>query len=303
MKNRLKSTESVTRHSIKRAILSSTIALLSFTSATIFAADYTKTEKELRIMSKIFETSLSDANLSSKNQVFSRGGTESLYLAKQGMVFTFNFGNGHFGNASDWQAFGEGIGQLVGTIASEVGEAFADMDRPVPVAPTSPTSDVNWEKNMEAYEAYQEAMEELREQQREQRQEVRELQRNIRDIERQSRRDEGDTSELKKTKQKLEEKMSQLSKKLEVYEKSRKEYNEKRLEKIQLNNKKKSDLIISTLCDYGATLRSLSSREHVTVIFENYENNKDQVYVFDAKAVRSCDSSSNLLSSAISYKL
>jgi hypothetical protein len=297
----VKETRAGTR--LKRCLVACAATCLTISSATAFSADYSKTEKELRIMTKIFETSISDAKLTGSNPVFSRGGAESMYLAKQGMVFTFGFNSGHFGNANDWQALGEGIGQLVGTIASEVGEAFAEMDRAAPVAPVAPVPSVDWEHNMDAYEAYQEAMEELREQQREKRHEVRELQRNIRDIERQRRRDEGNSGDLEKTKQKLEEKMAELSKKMEVYEKSMNEYREKRLEKVRINNQQKSDLIITTLCDYGATLRSLSSKEYVTVIFKNYENNKDQIYVFNSKNVKSCDSAKNLMAQSINYQL
>jgi len=69
----------------------------------------------------------------------SRSGiTQSTYLAKQGMVFTFSFSNSDFGSSEDWQSFGEGVGRLVGTIASEVSEAFADIESDISESPRAP---------------------------------------------------------------------------------------------------------------------------------------------------------------------
>ena len=87
------------------------------------------------------------------------------------------------------------------------------------------------------------------------------------------------------------------------YKKSMLEYRKKRDQKNTQNAKTKSDTIVSTLCDYGATLRSLKNDEHITLIFENYTDNKDQVYVFDYDEVRSCDSGEKLLKTAVSYQL
>ncbi len=282
------------------------IAISSFSS---FAADYSRVEKELRIMTKIFEASTSEEKGNSHRTLFPSGfgKMESTYLAKQGMVFSFKFNNSRFGDAGDWQVFGEGIGHLVGSISREIGHAFADIDAPnPPTAPESPSADIGewsdaWEDNMEAYGNYREAMDLLSDENREHREEIRSLQREIRDIERQARR--ADSDELKNNKIKLENKVAKLSEKMKMYEKSMQEYREKRQEKYRANNKKKSDAILATLCDYGATLRSLKNGEHITLVFENYENNKDQIHVFDYSDVRDCSSKEKLLKEAISYQL
>jgi len=295
---------------LKRPLIACLSGVLAVTSLSGIAADYSKAEKELKIMSTIFETALSEEKVSNKSNPFSgrSNSTDPTYLAKQGMVFRFNFASNQFVTANDWQAFGEGIGNLVGSIASEVTEALSDIDLTEPRAPRpprapAPFSGSEWEANLEAYEEYQNAMEALRDQQRDKRQEVRDLQRSIRDIERQARREEKDSKILEKTKKQLEEKMKVLSEKMESYEKSMKEYRDKKIEATKQNNKKKSDLIISTLCDYGTTLRSLKSDEYVTLIFNNFEDNKDQVYVFNYKDVKSCSDSNKLVKKSISYQL
>ncbi len=281
---------------------SGVIAIASFSG---IAADYSKAEKELKIMSTIFETALSEGKTSNRHSPFfgRSNSSDPTYLAKQGMVFRFNFSSNQFVTANDWQAFGEGIGQLVGTIASEVTEALSDFDHPAPPVPVTPFGDSDWDVNVEAYEEYQEVMNNLRDEQRDQRREVRDLQRSIRGIEKQARREEQDSKLLEKTKKKLEEKMKVLSKKMESYEKSMKEYRDKKSESRKKDNKKKSNLIISTLCDYGTTLRSLKNDEYVTLIFNNFENDKDQVYVFNYKDVKSCSDSKKLVKRSISYQL
>lgn len=288
---------------VKSALMLGVASVLSLSSMGAVAADFSRAEKELKIMSKIFDTSLTEVKQSNHRRGYTRSRkTEAVYLAKQGMVFTFSFSQSGF-SGEDWQAFGEGIGQLVGTISAEIAQSFADVDFVAPIAPREPFADGDWQENMEAYEAYREAMEDLREEQRDKREEVRDIQRSIREIERQARREEVDAKELEQTKKKLNNKMQVLSKKLKQYELIRKKYEEKRREKYKINNQKKAGLITSTLCDYGATLRSLKSNEHITLIFENYANGKDQIHVFGYDDVKNCSNKDKLLKKAISYQL
>ncbi len=288
--------------------ISAIASCLALTSQIAIAADYSRAEKELRIMSKIFDTSISESKVQNNRHRFpsSTRTTDSTYLAKQGMVFTFEFNQSSFGGASNWQAFGEGIGHLVGSITSEIAHSLGDLDIEAPVAPAAPRglfSKHEWEDQIEAYEKFQETMEHLRDEQRDKREEVRDIQRSIRDMERRERREKVDTKQLEKTKIKLEEKMKVLNTKMEQYEKSMKEYRNKKITQVKQSNKNKSDLIISTLCDYGATLRSLENGEHVTLIFSNFENNKDQIYVFNYKDIKFCSSKDKLIKKAVSYQI
>ncbi|MFT6735503.1 MAG: hypothetical protein ACJAS9_003714 [Polaribacter sp.] len=296
---------------IKTFKLSAIASCLAVVAHVSIAADYSRAEKELRIMSKIFDTSISESKSNNRGHRFpgSTKTTDSTYLAKQGMVFTFGFSQSRFGDSSDWQAFGEGIGHLVGSIRSKIAHSLADIDLETPVAPIAQAaarenfSEHGSQDQVGAYEEFQESMEHMREEQRDKREEVRDIQRSIRDLERRERREEVDTKELNKTKIKLEEKMKVLDKKLVQYEKSMQEYRSKKIAKVKISNKKKSDLIISTLCDYGATLRSLENGQHVTLIFSNFENNKDQIYVFNYKDVKSCSSKDKLIKKAVSYQI
>ena len=305
---------------LKLSIVTSMTSALLLTSVSALSAEttsnkYQRAEKELKIMSKIFETSLSELNSSNNREGLRRSShkTESTYLAKQGMVFTFKFSGSRFGNSSDWQAFGEGIGNLVGSISAEIAHSFSEIDLENSRAPRAPRSPFpssnwensdNWEQNVEAYEEFQQVMENLRDEQRDNREEVRDLQREVRDIERQARRDENhDIKELAKSKEKLEKKMKELNKHVSVYEKKMKEYREEKKQKLTQSNKNKSDLIISTLCDYGSTLRSLENGEHVTLVFSNFKNNKDQIYVFNYKDVKSCSNKDKLIKKAVSYQI
>ncbi len=296
---------------LKKVALVSISSALACSSMLASAEDYQRAQKELKIMSKIFDTSLSEANISNKSHIFPgrSGSTKATYLAKQGMVFTFSFARSEFGGADDWQAFGEGVGRLVGTIASEVSEAFADIDSELnntPRAPRAPrpVDDVDaWEDKMEAYEAYRSAMDELREQQRESRREIRDMQRNIRELEREAKHNKEESAELNKQRAELEKKMKKLSEEQAIYQKTMEEYREKKNQKTRERNSKKADLIISTLCDYGSTLRSLGNDEHVTLIFSNYNGDQDQVYVFDYDKVSDCSSKDKLLKNAVAYQL
>ncbi|MGB0495963.1 MAG: hypothetical protein ACPGJI_06375 [Kangiellaceae bacterium] len=290
---------------LKLSVLASCVAIAP---QLAMAADYSRAEKELRIMSKIFETSINDSRRGDERSYFpgSSRNTESTYLAKQGMVFTFSFNQNRFGDASDWQALGEGIGEFVGTLTSEIAHSLADNLPNVPEAPVAPTrsySEHDWEDQVEIYEEFQQAMENLRDEQRDKREEVRDLQRSIRDLERKARREEVDSKKLSQTKAKLEEKVNVLNKKMEQYEKAMKEYRDKKAQQLVAANKKKSDLIVSTLCDYGTTLRSLENDEHVTLVFSNFAKNKDQIYVFNYKDVKSCSSKDKLLKKAVSYQI
>ncbi|WP_196141151.1 hypothetical protein [Aliikangiella sp. G2MR2-5] len=282
-----------------------TIALASFASFSLTSVaaqmgeeQYQRSQKELKIMSKIFEASLTE-NKDRRKNVFFTTKPKATYLAKQGMVFSFNFGRTSFEHASDWAAFGEGVGALVGEIASDVGSALAEIPEAPPVPEINIMTEEYIEDFAEAYGHRMEVLEKMREENRMQREKVRELQREIRSIERDAERD---SSESERLKRKLESKLESLEKQMREYKKSMEEYRQKRDAKYTESQRKKSDALLTTLCDYGSTLRSLKSDEYVTLIFENYENNKDQVYVFEYDDVKNCDSGRDLLKRAISYQ-
>ena len=283
---------------IKKCVVTVT-GIASLCSAATFAAEqqYERAQKELKIMSKIFDTSINESQ-EKRSRFLSASGSSATYLAKQGMVFSFNFGRNTFQSASDWAAFGEGVGHLVGEIASEVGNAIVDAPLP-PMAPES----IDLENFYADYEERIAAQEAMRERLSEQREQVRDMQREIRRVEREKQAAASQRQTAEKLRQELEQKLSLLDKKKDEYNKMMKEYREKRDQKYLANSQKKSDTILTTLCDYGATLKSLKNDEFVTIIFKNFEDEKDQVYVFDYDDVKSCDSKEDLMKRAIAYQI
>ncbi|MCW8877755.1 MAG: hypothetical protein OQK04_18440 [Kangiellaceae bacterium] len=283
---------------VKKSVLA-VAGLCTLFSVNLSAADkkYERAQKELKIMSKIFETALSETRKSKRVFLNSRE-ANATYLARQGMVFSFNFGRNEFVTAGDWAAFGEGVGHLVGEIASEVGHAIADA----PVAPAVPEAVVDLEDYFGEYQDRIEAQEAMRERLAEQREQVREIQREIRRVEREKRREE-ERAASERLKSELERKVEKLDRERAEYDRMMKEYRNKRDEKYMVSSKKKSDAILTTLCDYGATLRSLKNNEYITLIFKNYSGDDDQVYVFEFSDVRNCNSADKLVKQAISYKI
>ncbi len=285
----------------KRSVFAVT-ALLASSSSNLFAAneDYAKVQKELKIMSKIFETSLAEQT-QSDIKIYGSKKAQSTYLAKQGMVFSFQFGKNSFSSSADWEHFGEGIGNFVGAIASEVGNAFSEFPEP----PEPPEFHIERElsEKFEAYNERMEALEQLREKNQAQREEVRELQREIRHLERKREEQNGNKNKIDEVKSKLESKMESLNTQLQEYKNSMEKYRELRDKKYTESTQLKTKVIFNTLCDYGATLRTVNNNEYVTVIFNNYSQDGDKVFVFDAENIKNCDSREKLLKSAIIYNL
>jgi hypothetical protein len=97
--------------------------------------------------------------------------------------------------------------------------------------------------------------------------------------------------------------MEALESQTTAYQSIMQEHRQEREQEEANRNEAAQNLIISTLCDYGNTLQSLQNNEHVTVVMQNFNDNQDQVYVFDYADVASCSSVEELLQSAIAYRL
>ncbi|MDQ7048630.1 MAG: hypothetical protein Q9M92_03490 [Enterobacterales bacterium] len=283
------------------------IACSSLLSFHLSAVDYSRTKKELTIMTGIFETSLSEAKKSRRHRSFisARRGVESTYLANQGMVFSFSFKPSYFVASADWGAFGDEVSALVESVTADIfnNEPVVVTAPSLPSFPKVPMPDGDWEKNAGAYELEQEAMQALRDAQRQKREEIRELQRSVRELERQARREKDDSKKVRKNKQALEKKMAALANKMETYKKKIDQYTQKKQTAIKKSNQHKSDLILTTLCDYGRTMRSLKKNEHITLVFKNFENNLDLIQVFSIQDIKNCTSQSKLAKKAIRYTL
>jgi len=285
-----------------KTLLIGVVSALALSSISAIAADqpFKRAQKEIKIMSKIFETSLNE-NSGRKQRFMGSRKTSATYLAKQGMVFSFDFSRHGFNDTNDWAAFGEGIGAFVGGIASEVGAALAEVPE-IPDAPVAPDYSIDLEDYYQGRTERREQLELMREKHQQQREEVRKLQREIRQMESESDRLENE-SKADALRDQLNSKLESLKSKMQSYKKSMADYRKKRDEKYEASAQLKSQAVLTTLCDYGSTLKSLDNDEYVTLIFKNYNDNKDQVYVFEFDDIKSCDSVDKMVKSAISYQL
>ncbi|MDT8399313.1 MAG: hypothetical protein RQ899_11920 [Pseudomonadales bacterium] len=272
--------------------------------------DYDRAARELNIMSHIFQTSIEEDG-SDHRYAYGRE-PDSLYLAGQGMVFTFNVNslrnslhvNGNF-KGQDWEEFGESMAQFAGNVVNQVMDSFPDMDfdfdddidlKPaVPPIPAMPGKDSDSQRRIIA---------DMNEEMRGTQQEVQGIQRQIRGVQRELRKntdDEESRADLNRLTASLDPVIKKLQDQQKAYFDYMEEYQKQAQARQEAWSRDLSGRMIQALCDYGKTLKSLDDNEHITLIFENYSDNKNQVFVFPFKAVAECISSEKLQTVAVSY--
>ena len=139
--------------------------------------------------------------------------------------------------------------------------------------------------------------------------EVRDLQRDMRDLQRELRNADNDDevadieARLDPLQAQIDAEMDTLETQTTAYQSLMQEYQQEQNQQEANRNAAAQNLIIATLCDFGNTLRSLQNDEHVTVVMQNFNDNLDQVYVFDYADVAGCSSAEELLEDAIAYQL
>jgi hypothetical protein len=271
--------------------------------------DYSEALRELDIMTNIFEAALEPRRDSNNFRPVSIL-DESSYLAEQGMVFSFiqtgNRGMMAFIDMGNMPgAFAEleiNMAEMAREISSEVRRALPNGDFSFPGGGAF--------ASIAMMEEELEEMEEMSDEIRDQQEEVRDLQRDMRDLQRELRNADDDSDEIAE----IEEEIVQLEAQIDAerqeldeltaaYQSVIQEYRQERDNEITAQNEAARSLIFATLCDYGDTLRALDNDEHVTLVMQNYENGRDQVYVLEYADVASCSSAEQLLQSAIAYQL
>ena len=273
--------------------------------------DYSQVIKELNIMSNIFAATLELEQENSRDlPVFSRS-PNALYLAGQGMVFTFNIRSPLFGHNlnSYWQQFGQQFGQDVAQAAQEVvtrvGSSFPELDL-----------DFDFEQDLsetppgagpEAATEQRQALAQQAEQLREMSRSLRETQRQIQNLQREQRGQQGDAQSIEERIDELEQELEAQGQALEAqrqaYEAQREAYQARQEAQQNAHNRELSLQLVSTLCDYGITLRSLPEGEHVSLVLQNFHEDGDQVYVFAQQDLVECSSAEELLDKAVAYSL
>ena len=136
---------------------------------------------------------------------------------------------------------------------------------------------------------------------------IQDLQRDMRGVQRDLRHNDADTRELNAQLEQLNAELKPLMAKLDEQQKTYRDYMDDYRKQVREQeesfNEDMSKHLFQSLCDYGSTLKSLKDDEHVTLIFEDYKDNRDQVYVFPFKEVESCKSVDKLTQAAISYQM
>lgn len=288
---------------LRLAVLSmvTTLGLGSYSAVSQNNTAYEQALRELDIMSNIFEAASDQRrNNRDENREDSRYDfDEALYLADQGMLFTFRMRSGPgFFPGMNFSFGGMPIEAIV-EISRDINEEFGDLQREMFFI-----GDRNFagfsEEQLEEMEIMSEEMEERQDN-------IRDLQRDLRDLQREARNNDEDDEQLEAEIAALEAQLDtereQLETQSDQYRLFIDEFRQARQEELTARNQVAVNEIMNTLCDYGATLRSLDDDEHVTIILENFNDNLDQLYVFDFADVAACSSGENLLQSALSYQL
>ncbi len=289
--------------------LSAVLGLTALKGTAQQDADYSQALRELDIMSNIFNAAsdqLRDNNNAAPLSSFDSG----LFLANQGMIFTFrmqsqrhifrafNIGAGIPGMPpEDIMELELDMAELANEITVDLGREFPEMNFGFLRGGFMPGMS----------EDQLEAMEEMSDIIRDRQESIRDQQREIRDLQRQLRTGEGDNDDIEnrlaQAEEELDTEMDELDTQSNAYSEFMQEYQEVQQQQVATINQQALDGIMTTLCDYGVTLRSLQNNEHVTLVLEDFNDNQDQVYVFDYADVASCSSAEQLLQSAIAYQI
>jgi hypothetical protein len=266
--------------------------------------------REVSIMRNIFAGALEQG--SRTNKFFGSGqAPDALYLAGQGMVFSFNLPGGGFAG------FGSFCGGDCGNLDFFVDDINVAID-PAPPAPPAPpaspappgvTTIARMQENQRAFEEQLRAREaELRAKQEELRarnEELREVNRELRDLGREQRSDP-DNEELSAQMDALEATMNELAQNVEregeAYRQTIEEIQTERTAAINVQRQAQIDQVLGVLCDYGSTLKALPGNEHVSLVFRNFTGDTDQIIVISHADVTDCTSIDNLKQAAVSYQ-
>jgi len=258
--------------------------------------DVSAAQKDMRVMSGILETTLKDA----KDDFPGRPVIKATYLAEQGYLFSIRLnGLGSWGipGVASWDS-----GRLELDIPEIIEEAFAAVDYEFepPVPPEPPELNTMLSKEYaEQNRAYQEEMRVMREKQRQLRRDISDLSRQIRLLE-----DDKERAKVEKDIAKLE---SQLANEKKNYYESLNSRKKEKLSNQIAKTDKAVDIILTTMCDYGSTIRNLKKGEKLNLLIQGGltadGKSQDQMYIFDSNDLRNCRSADKLKKDALYYVL
>jgi len=276
-----------------------TLAISSFIHAQQ-PANLEPVLRELGIMRNIFAGALEQGSRSSK---FFGGGPapDALYLAGQGMVFSFNLPGGGFGY--DFGGFCGGNDCNFDFYADE--NINVNIDPALPDLPNLAQVQVSQRAFESQLRAQEEELRVKAEELRARNEELRDLSRELRDLGREQR-DEPDNEALAAQMDELEARMNELQQNVEqesaAYRQTMQQMQDERLAAINAQRQEQIDQVLGVLCDYGSTLKALPGNENVSLVFKNFTGNADQIVVMGHADVSSCTSVDNLKQAAVSYQ-
>lgn len=286
-----------------------------FCSAGAAAADpdFERIHKDVTVMSNIIKGAF-EADDSCRG---CQPRIDSSYLANQGAVFTIRLNSWRSfqtvsGNNSNFSFVVPApdevkhieITEVVSDVLDNLGSVMDDVGSRIEFK----MSDLeNHETLLRIDSEARRALRELNRERRDLEYERREYEIELIHADEDTRRDiERQISELEKGINTIEMKQSELNK---AYEAERKERElarqakrEKAIQQAEAQLAAVEDVVIRSLCDYGATLKNIPEKEHVSLLFE--QNNEDQtkVFVMDMNDVQGCQKADVLRSDATVYK-
>ncbi len=261
--------------------------------------------RELGIMRNIFAGALEQG--SRTNKFFGGGAApDAMYLAGQGMVFSFNLPGGGF--AYDFNSFCKGncdnFDFYVDDIDVDIDTALADLPALPDVASIEQVQE-NQRVFEEEMRAQAEELHARQEELRARNEELREINREMRNLGREQR-DDPDNDELAAQMEALEATMSELAQSVEqdseAYRQSIEQIQNERTAAINAQRQAQIDQVLGVLCDYGSTLKVLPGSEHVSLVFRHFAGDTDQIMVMSHADVSGCTSIDSLKQTAVSYQ-
>ncbi len=293
---------------IRILVLASVVAM-AFSWYALAADNYDRLKKDVGVMSQIID-SVFKADKECKQCKVKIVGK---YLADQGIVFLVNnrshgfswsnsgdFSTGYSFSFDDFEGM-EHIPEMVEGILADVLPSIPDVHG---------ASAEDWATIIKITgDSSRQALRVIRRERRGLQQEIRENEIEIIHMdEDEAKALETSIKELEKAVVELEKQQNQIEEKVqshrEEYRKTREESRQKKAQRRQEQQVLIQDKVLQAFCDYGATLRSLPSKEKITIIFENThtEPRQDTVLVFDQGKITDCNrDKGSLRGQALSY--
>lgn len=286
---------------LKTTLVAGAAALGLAAAVALAKADYPRLKKDVAVMESILKTE------------FERGdeplrGLEirGHYLAEQGVVFTVDVSRRH---------------SVFSFHTEEDDEVSRFVLRGAPPAPDAISFD-EFEFETIIDNAMEEAGRAMRmvEIDRESRELMREVAMDMRDVERELARinlqmihaDDDEKASLEEEAASLDQQLAELEtrqeqveqeieRRVEVRHAEREQERAKREQARQEQLARLEKRLVQSLCDYGTTLRSLPDNEHVSLIIDA-EDNQRQIVVMDRRDIMNCSPGSDALQSkALKY--